>query len=62
MQTIEREYPQAEVLMGTSTAGIAHAAIVGHMMKLPMGYVRARARTMAGRTRSKEDLKRVRRS
>lgn len=40
MQTIEREYPQAEVLMGTSTAGIAHAAIVGHMMKLPMGYVR----------------------
>ena len=40
MQAIEREYPQAEVLMGTSTAGIAHAAIVGHMMKLPMGYVR----------------------
>jgi len=34
-------YPDAEVLMGTSTAGIAHAAIVGHMMGLPMGYVRS---------------------
>ena len=39
--TIRREYPDAEVLMGTSTAGIAHAAIVGHMMGLPMGYVRS---------------------
>ena len=37
---LAEEYPQVEVLMGTSTAGIAHAAIVGHMMKLPMGYVR----------------------
>ncbi len=34
-------YPDAEVLMGTSTAGIAHAAIVGHLMGLPMGYVRS---------------------
>ena len=34
-------YPNVEVLMGTSTAGIAHAAIVGHMMGLPMGYVRS---------------------
>lgn len=33
-------YPDAELLMGTSTAGIAHAAIVGHIMGLPMGYVR----------------------
>ena len=33
-------YPGVEVLMGTSTAGIAHAAIVGHLMGLPMGYVR----------------------
>ena len=33
-------YPQAEVLMGTSTAGIAHAAITGHILGLPMGYVR----------------------
>ena len=39
--TIRREYPDVQVLMGTSTAGIAHAAIVGHMMGLPMGYVRS---------------------
>ncbi len=41
---IEREYPTAEALMGTSTAGIAHAAIVAHMMGLPMGYVRGGAK------------------
>ena len=40
-ETIRREYPNVEVLMGTSTAGIAHAAIVGHIMGLPMGYVRS---------------------
>ena len=40
-ETIKREYPDVEVLMGTSTAGIAHAAIVGHIMGLPMGYVRS---------------------
>lgn len=40
-EVIRADYPDAEVLMGTSTAGIAHAAIVGHMMGLPMGYVRA---------------------
>ena len=40
-ETIWREYPTVEVLMGTSTAGIAHAAIVGHLMGLPMGYVRS---------------------
>ena len=34
-------YPDAEVLMGTSTAGIAHAAITGHLLGLPMGYVRS---------------------
>ena len=34
-------FPACEVLMGTSTAGIAHAAIVGHMLGLPMGYVRS---------------------
>jgi len=34
-------YPECEVLMGTSTAGIAHAAIVGHLTGLPMGYVRS---------------------
>ena len=37
-------YPDVEVLMGTSTAGIAHAAIVGHIMRLPMGYVRGSAK------------------
>ena len=40
-ETVRREYPQAQVLMGTATAGIAHAAIVGHLMDLPMGYVRS---------------------
>ena len=40
-ETIRREYPDAEVLMGTSTAGIAHAAITGHLLNLPMGYVRS---------------------
>jgi orotate phosphoribosyltransferase len=38
---IREHYPTAQVLMGTSTAGIAHAAIVGHIMGLPMGYVRS---------------------
>jgi len=37
-------YPDGQVLMGTSTAGIAHAAIVGHLLGLPMGYVRAKAK------------------
>lgn len=37
---VRREYPEAEVLMGTSTAGIAHAAIVAHLLNMPMGYVR----------------------
>lgn len=38
---IRQHFPDVEVLMGTSTAGIAHAAIVGHLMDLPMGYVRS---------------------
>ena len=41
---IETCYPDAEVLMGTSTAGIAHAAITAHLMNLPMGYVRSGAK------------------
>lgn len=41
---IRREYPEAEVLMGTSTAGIAHAAITAHLLGLPMGYVRSGAK------------------
>ena len=44
MQIIKENYPDAEVLMGTSTAGIAHAAITGHLMNLPMGYVRSGAK------------------
>lgn len=40
-EVVRETYPDVEVLMGTSTAGIAHAAIVAQMMGLPMGYVRA---------------------
>lgn len=43
-QLIRENYPEVEVLMGTSTAGIAHAAIVGHITGLPMGYVRSGAK------------------
>lgn len=43
-QVIKEEYPGVEVLMGTSTAGIAHAAITAHIMGLPMGYVRSSAK------------------
>ena len=39
--TVRREYPDCQVLMGTSTAGIAHAAITAHILGLPMGYVRS---------------------
>ncbi len=41
---IREQYPEAEVLMGTSTAGIPHAAIVAHMLNMPMGYVRSGAK------------------
>ena len=40
-ELIKNNYPEVEVLMGTSTAGIAHAAITGHLLSLPMGYVRS---------------------
>ena len=40
-ELIRKYYPDAEVLMGTSTAGIAHAAITGHLLNMPMGYVRS---------------------
>jgi len=43
-ETVKREYPECEVLMGTSTAGIAHAAIAGHLLNMPMGYVRGSAK------------------
>lgn len=44
VETIKKYYPEVEVIEGTSTAGIAHAAIVAEKMKLPMGYVRANAK------------------
>ena len=40
-ELIKKNYPEVEVLMGTSPAGIAHAAITGHLLSLPMGYVRS---------------------
>ena len=43
-QTVGAEYPEAQVLMGTATAGIAHAAIAAHILGLPMGYVRSGAK------------------
>ena len=43
-QLIKEHYPEAEVLMGTSTAGIAHAAITATILDLPMGYVRSGAK------------------
>ena len=43
-ELVKTHYPEAEVLMGTSTAGIAHAAIVGHILGMPMGYVRSGAK------------------
>ena len=42
--TVQEKYPQCEVLMGTSTAGIAHAAIAAHILGKPMGYVRGSAK------------------
>ena len=41
---IRREFPGAQALMGTATAGIAHAAIAAHILGIPMGYVRASAK------------------
>lgn len=43
-ELIKTYYPEAEVLMGTSTAGIAHAAITAHLLDMPMGYVRSGAK------------------
>lgn len=43
-KVVKEQYPEAEVLMGTSTAGIAHAAITAHLLGLPMGYVRSGAK------------------
>lgn len=43
-ETVKERFPEAEVLMGTSTAGIAHAAIAAHLLGMPMGYVRGSAK------------------
>lgn len=43
-EVVKTHYPEAEVLMGTSTAGIAHAAITAHLLDMPMGYVRSGAK------------------
>ena len=43
-ELVKTHFPQAEALMGTSTAGIAHAAITGHLLNMPMGYVRSGAK------------------
>ncbi|MDL2300380.1 orotate phosphoribosyltransferase [Clostridiaceae bacterium OttesenSCG-928-D20] len=43
-ETIKEKFPETEVLMGTATAGIAHAAIAAHILGLPMGYVRSGAK------------------
>ena len=43
-QTVKEKFPNAEKLMGTSTAGIAHAAIAAHLLEMPMGYVRSGAK------------------
>ena len=43
-ELVKTHYPEAEALMGTSTAGIAHAAITAHLLALPMGYVRSGAK------------------
>lgn len=43
-QTVKEKYPEADALMGTSTAGIAHAAIAAHILGIPMGYVRSGAK------------------
>ncbi len=42
--TVKEKYPEADILMGTSTAGIAHAAISAHILGIPMGYVRSGAK------------------
>lgn len=44
VKLVKEYYPEAEVLMGTSTAGIAHAAITAHLLDMPMGYVRSGAK------------------
>ena len=60
-EVIRTYYPEAEALMGTSTAGIAHAAITGHILRMPMGYVRSGAKDH-GRKNQRDPLRGIRRS
>ncbi len=50
-ETVKSVFPECELLMGTATAGIAHAAIAGHLLGIPMGYVRAGAKDHGRRSR-----------
>jgi len=56
-EIIREHYPEAEVLMGTATAGIAHAAITGHILGLPMGYVRSGAKDHGRQNQIEGELK-----
>lgn len=56
-EIIKEHYPDAEVLMGTATAGIAHAAITGHILGLPMGYVRSGAKDHGRQNQIEGELK-----
>ena len=54
--TVRREYPEAQGLMGTATAGIAHAAIAAHLLGLPMGYVRSGSKDHGRRNQNEGKL------
>jgi orotate phosphoribosyltransferase len=55
-RVIREKYPECEKLMGTSTAGIAHAAIAAHIMGIPMGYVRGSSKTHGRNNRIEGEL------
>lgn len=57
-EVIKKYYPEAEVLMGTSTAGIPHAAITAHILGMPMGYVRSGAKDHGRQNQIEGELKR----
>ena len=56
-ELVKKNYPDCEVLMGTSTAGIAHAAITGHILGLPMGYVRSGSKDHGRKNQIEGELK-----
>lgn len=60
-ELVKSEFPDCETLMGTSTAGIAHAAIVGHILDMPMGYVRSGAKDHGRTNRIEGKLEKGRR-